>query len=77
MKRRVVITGMGIVTSLGVGVQVTAAALKEGRPAIGTIASFDPSPHKTKRGGEVGAQALDCMDGRDPRRCLDRSSRLL
>jgi 3-oxoacyl-[acyl-carrier-protein] synthase II len=77
MKKRAVITGMGIVTSLGAGIKTTALALKESRPAINTISSFDASRHKTSQGGEVSPDILEYDLGRDARLRLDRSSKLL
>ncbi len=77
MKKRVVITGMGIVTSLGAGVNITASALQKSNSAIGTIASFDPSKHKTSQGGEVDSKILKCALDQSPQFLLDRSSKLL
>ncbi|MBF0569810.1 MAG: beta-ketoacyl-[acyl-carrier-protein] synthase family protein [Candidatus Omnitrophica bacterium] len=78
MNRRVVITGMGIVTSLGSGVPATAAALRQGQPKIKKLASFDVSAHKTFYGGEVEDPVLDvaAASGVDTRR-WDRASKLL
>jgi 3-oxoacyl-[acyl-carrier-protein] synthase II len=77
MSKRVVITGMGIVTSLGAGLVETTLALKDSRSAIDKITSFDPSRHKTNRGGEVSAKTIECNSGNNPQYTLDRSSRLL
>ncbi len=77
MKKRVVITGMGIVTSLGAGVDATALALKESRSAIDTITSFDASKHRTSQGGEVDPKILECGLDENPRFPLGRSSKLL
>ena len=43
MKRRVVITGMGMVTPLGTNVGQTWAAVCAGRSGIGPITRFDAS----------------------------------
>jgi 3-oxoacyl-[acyl-carrier-protein] synthase II len=77
MKKRVVVTGMGIVTSLGAGVDVTALALEKSRPVIGMIKSFDASRHKTNQGGEVDLNLLECDAAESKQFILDRSSRLL
>ena len=53
MSRRVVITGLGLVTPLGVGVDETWSALCEGRSGIGEITRFDTTDFTTKIAGEV------------------------
>ncbi len=53
MKRRVVITGLGPVAPLGVGVADFWNALLEGRTGIRRIQSFDPSSFASQIGGEV------------------------
>ena len=52
-KRRVVITGMGAVTPLGIGVPVFAEALREGISGIRLLRHLDTSGVPTKGGGEV------------------------
>ena len=46
--RRVVVTGMGMVTPLGNDVETTWRGLLEGRSGIGPITRFDASRHDTK-----------------------------
>ncbi|BBO84425.1 3-oxoacyl-[acyl-carrier-protein] synthase 2 [Desulfosarcina ovata subsp. sediminis] len=53
MSRRVVVTGLGLITPLGVGVDTTWSALCEGRSGIGEITRFDASAFTTKIAGEV------------------------
>lgn len=52
-RRRVVITGMGMVTPLGNSVRETWKGLIEGRSGIGPITLFDASSFPTKIAGEV------------------------
>ena len=52
-KRRVVITGLGVVSSIGIGVEEFAAGLFEGRNGIDTITSFDTSELPVHIAGEV------------------------
>ncbi len=53
MKRRVVITGVGVITPLGTGVQKTWEGLLEGRSGIGKITHFDASELPVQIAGEV------------------------
>jgi 3-oxoacyl-[acyl-carrier-protein] synthase II len=53
LRRRVVITGMGMVTCLGTGVSANWEALTCGRTGIGPISLFDPARFDTKIAGEV------------------------
>ena len=52
-KRRVVITGVGTVTPLGLGVTKTWEGLCHGRSGIGTISHFDASNYPVRIAGEV------------------------
>ncbi|HXY60776.1 MAG TPA: beta-ketoacyl-ACP synthase II [Chthoniobacterales bacterium] len=51
--RRVVITGMGVVTPVGNELETFWAALKEGKSGIGRITAMDISQYDTKIAGEV------------------------
>lgn len=53
MGRRVVITGVGLVTPLGIGVNETWEGLCSGKSGIGEITRFDTTNFKTKIAGEV------------------------
>ena len=53
MKRRVVITGVGLVSSLGVGTEENWKALCAGCSGIGSITRFDASQFSTRIAGEV------------------------
>jgi len=53
VKKRVVITGMGIVSPLGIGLEKNWGALCEGRSGVGPITRFDTSEYPAKIAGEV------------------------
>jgi 3-oxoacyl-[acyl-carrier-protein] synthase II len=53
LKRRVVITGVGLVSPLGIGVDETWQALCAGKSGVGEITKFDASRHQTKIAAEV------------------------
>src|SRR5207244_3452834 len=52
-KRRVVVTGMGMISPLGVGNQPTWEGLIAGRSGIGPITKFDAAQFSTRIAGEV------------------------
>jgi 3-oxoacyl-[acyl-carrier-protein] synthase II len=52
-KRRVVITGIGMISPLGIGNEPTWNGLLEGRSGIGRITKFDPTAFACKIAGEV------------------------
>ncbi len=53
MKRRVLITGVGLVTPLGIDTQETWKCLLQGRSGVGTITRFDASRFPTTFAAEV------------------------
>ena len=52
-RKRVVVTGMGALTPLGLSVEETWRGLLEGRSGIGRVTQFDPSPFPVHIMGEV------------------------
>lgn len=66
MSRRVVITGVGLVTPLGVGTEDTWRGLINGQSGIGPITQFDASQYTTRIAGEVkGFDATRFIDKRE------------
>ena len=69
MDRRVVITGLGLVTPLGIGVEETWSALCKGKSGIGEVTKFDTSEYDTKIAGEVkGFRQEDFLPKKEARR---------
>ena len=65
-RRRVVVTGIGLVSSLGIGTESNWAALTAGRSGIDTISKFDASQFATRIAGEVrGFDPLDFVEKKD------------
>jgi 3-oxoacyl-[acyl-carrier-protein] synthase II len=72
MKRRVVITGLGIVCPIGNDKEEVWKSVTEGRCGIGPITHYDPADQKVKLAGEVRDLALDdYLDKRESRK-MDR-----
>src|SRR5262245_10430722 len=53
VRRRVVVTGLGLVTPLGTGVEKNWQALLEGRSGIAPVSRFDVSDFPTRIAGEI------------------------
>ena len=64
--RRVVVTGIGLVSSLGIGTEANWAALTDGKSGIDTITKFDASQFATRIAGEVrGFDPLAFIEKKD------------
>jgi 3-oxoacyl-[acyl-carrier-protein] synthase II len=64
--RRVVVTGIGLVSSLGIGTDANWAALQAGKSGVDTIAKFDATQFATRIAGEVrGFDPLHYIDKKD------------
>lgn len=71
-RRRVVVTGMGLITSCGTGVDATWNSIVAGKSGIKPVTLFDASRHDTKFGGQVDDFKLeDWVDRKEGRR-MDR-----
>ena len=62
--RRVVVTGLGVVTPLGIGVDSYWANVQAGRSGVKTISAFDPS--------DLPTQIAATVDDFDPERWINR-----
>jgi 3-oxoacyl-[acyl-carrier-protein] synthase II len=68
-RRRVVVTGMGVVCPVGIGLEEAWKALVAGRSGIGPITQFDASTYPTRIAGEVrGFEPERWMEKREVRR---------
>ncbi len=69
IKKRVAITGVGLVTPLGVGVKETWTALCDGKSGIGRITRFDATQYQTQIAGEIkDFNPTDFMSQKDANR---------
>ncbi len=59
MKRRVAVTGVGLVTPIAVGNEGTWGGLLEGKSGVKRISRFDPSEHKTQIAGQIDGFSPD------------------
>ncbi len=72
--RRVVVTGLGIITPIGIGVDGLRTGLRAGRSAVDTITTFDTSPFVTHIAAQVkGFDPTPYLDGKKLKR-LDKFS---
>ena len=70
--RRVVITGIGAITPIGIGVEGLWSGLEGARSAVRAITRFDPAPFRTRIAAQVDDfHASDHIEERKARR-IDR-----
>ena len=74
MNKRVVITGVGVISSIGIGKEVFWNSLLQGKSGIGPVLSFDTSKQFTHNGGEVKNFNPAEFIPRDKIRTLSRAS---
>jgi 3-oxoacyl-[acyl-carrier-protein] synthase II len=71
-RRRVAITGIGVVSPLGIGKESFWEGIAAGRSGVGTIANFDPTDFRVRIAAEVkGFDPVDFIDKKSARR-MDR-----
>jgi 3-oxoacyl-[acyl-carrier-protein] synthase II len=74
---RVVITGVGVLSPVGIGRQVYWEALFRGKTGFKAISLFDTAPYKVHIAGEISDFDPVSFLGKKGLRTLDRSTRLL
>jgi len=74
-RRRVVVTGMGVVSPVGTGIREFEEGIFSGRNGISRITRFDPSPFRSRMGGEVKIKIEEYLSPRDMKR-MDRFTQL-
>ena len=68
-KRRVVVTGLGVVSPVGIGIATAWENLLKGTSGVGAVTRFDASPLPTRIAAEVkGFTASDWMHPKETRR---------
>lgn len=72
MLKRVVVTGLGIVSPVGTGLEKFWSSLTEGVSGIGPVTRFDPAQFGTKIAGEVTDFEPTCYIGKKEVRRMDR-----
>jgi 3-oxoacyl-[acyl-carrier-protein] synthase II len=75
--RRVVITGLGIISPIGIGKEAFYEGLFKGVSGIKPITLFDTFAYKVKTAGEVTEFSAESFLGAKGLRTLDRSTRLV
>ncbi len=76
MKRKVVVTGIGIITAHGIGKEANWSKIISGESSIREITSFDSSKYRAKCGGEARDFRAATLNNLGNKR-LDRASHLL
>ena len=72
----VAVTGVGLVTALGVGTEETWAGLVAGRSGVGTISAYDPSSLHTQLAAEIGGFDATQFADRRALRTMTRNDQL-
>ena len=72
MRRRVVVTGMGIISPLGIGVEENWSAIINGKSGIGPITRFDTASFPVRFAGEVAGFNAERYMGHKEVKKMDR-----
>jgi 3-oxoacyl-[acyl-carrier-protein] synthase II len=75
-RRRVVVTGIGVLSPVGLGADATWRALVAGQPGVGKITRFDASEYPVRIAAELDGFDPESVFGRRRARHLDRVSQM-
>lgn len=76
-KKRIVITGLGVISSVGIGKDAFTENIFKGFSGIKPITSFDSAAFEVKTAGEISNFAPEAILGPKGLRTLDRSIKLI
>src|SRR5579863_9682511 len=74
--RRVVVTGLGVISPLGLDAASTWEAMRAGRSGVGKISHFDASDFPVRIAGEVSGFDPEAVFGRRKAKHLDRVTQM-
>jgi 3-oxoacyl-[acyl-carrier-protein] synthase II len=77
MGKEIAITGIGVLSPIGIGRDTYWNALAQGKTGFGPVSLFDTAPFKVNVGGEISDFDPEALLGKKGLRTLDRSTRLL
>ena len=72
MRRRVVVTGMGIISPLGIGIEENWSSITNGKSGIGPITRFDAESFPVRFAGEVAGFDAELYMGHKEVKKMDR-----
>ena len=75
MRERIAITGVGVVTPIGIGADAFSAALRCGRSGIGLITAFDCRDFLTRIAAEIAPSSFRAEDYVEDRKLVKHMSR--
>jgi 3-oxoacyl-(acyl-carrier-protein) synthase len=76
MNKRVVITGLGVISSVGIGWEEFWDGLLKGKSGISPVSSFDTANHFTHNGGQVKNFKAEQFISDDKLKSLSRASQM-
>lgn len=76
MKKRIVVTGLGVVSSIGIGHEEFWKNLLAGKSGVSNIECFDSSKHRTHNGGEIKSFDPEKYVGFRRSRLMGRTSQM-